>query len=251
MKRPSANRLWTDGELRSAVDAYVFLLRAQQAGIRQRGEIGTYALLESALGSRNEASIRYRMRNISAVVRELGGPVLATYSPAEQVGANVRPRIRDLPLAHPDFTALVRGDAYALYGSQIGTDREYALAKLAELREALDKIEQQVARAGHNNPPEPIDTVTGLPDFGPARLDVDALVAELRQARPNIASTEKRLSGLLAFGVKLGAWVGERATNFVDASLAVLGPALVLQVTGLMPLLLDTISAVARAIVPH
>jgi len=237
--------------LRSAVDAYVFLLRAQQAGIRQRGEIGTYALLESALRSRNEASIRYRMRNISAVVRELGAPVLATYSPAEQVGANVRPRIRDLLLAHPDFMALTSGDAYALYGDGIATSREHALAKLAELREALDKIEHQVARVGHNNPPEAIDAMTDLPDFGQARNDLDALIAEMRASRPNVTSTEKRLSGLLAFGVKAGAWAGERATNFVDVSLAILAPALVLQVTGLMPVLLDALSAVARAIVPH
>lgn len=252
MKGPKTTELWTDCELSSAVDAYAFLLRAQQAGIRQRGEIGTYALLDGALRSRSEASIRYRMRNISAVARELGAPVLTTYSPAEQVGSNVRPRIRDLLLAHPDFVALTRGsDAYSLYGDRTANDRDYALARLAELREALDKIEHQMAGVGHNNPPEPIDAWTDLPDFRQARDDADALIMEMREARPNIGSAEKRMNALLAFGVKVGAWVGERATKFVDASLAVLAPALALQVMGLTPVLIEALSAVARAIVSH
>ena len=83
-----SNVLWTDAELVSAVDAYVFMLQAQRAGLPNPKDVSTQLLLSGPLSIRNDASLRYRMRNISAVVSEMGVPFLAVYSPAEQVGTN-------------------------------------------------------------------------------------------------------------------------------------------------------------------
>jgi hypothetical protein len=43
-------------------------------------------------------------------------------------------------------------------------------------------------------------------------------------------------------------WAGQRTTKFVDAALTALAPAIVLKVTGLLPVLLEAIEAVARAV---
>jgi hypothetical protein len=65
-----SNVLWTDAELESAVDAYVFMLQAQRAGLPNPKDVSTQLLLSGPLSIRNDASLRYRMRNISAVVSE-------------------------------------------------------------------------------------------------------------------------------------------------------------------------------------
>jgi hypothetical protein len=76
-RRPaSANTLWTDDELRSSVDIYVLLLRLQMQGSDDKSEPVAQSLLSGPLALRNSAAIRYRMRNISAVVRGLGVPIL-------------------------------------------------------------------------------------------------------------------------------------------------------------------------------
>lgn len=103
-----SNILWTDAELVSAVDAYVFMLQAERVGVSYPKDIDTKLLLSGPLNIRNDASLRYRMRNISAVVDEMGGPILAAYSPAEQVGTNVRTRLRAILANHSHFRAILQ-----------------------------------------------------------------------------------------------------------------------------------------------
>src|SRR4051812_39418472 len=98
----SANVLWTDDELRHSVEVYVLLLRLQLLG-GDRLEPVAHALLSRLLAQRNDAAVRYRLRNISAVVQELGGPILRDFSPAESVGRLVRPRIRAMLLGDPNL----------------------------------------------------------------------------------------------------------------------------------------------------
>ncbi len=99
--------LWTDDELASSVEAYIFMLRLERAGLLFRKDAATELLVTGPLSIRNEASIRYRMRNISAVVVELGGPVLSAYTPAERVGRNVRRRLRTMLSEHPGFKLIL------------------------------------------------------------------------------------------------------------------------------------------------
>lgn len=54
------------------------------------------ALIASHLPARSEQAIEYRMRNISAVLDELGRPTLPGYVPAKNVGRGVSARIRDV-----------------------------------------------------------------------------------------------------------------------------------------------------------
>lgn len=251
MKAPrSSNIPWTDAELADAVDAYVFLLRVQAVGLRFPAEAGANALLEEALPGRNDASLRYRFRNISAVVQEMGGPLLNGYSPAEQVGAGVRPRIRTLLLANPEFRKLIgKTRATSSPGAAPAASREAALEALAKVRRSLDEIEREVLGIGHNNPPEPIHADGERREvFDEARKDIAALESEMKKPAPDQAVVAAHSVGLAKVGVKLSAWVGQRTTKFADVALAALAPALVLKVTGLLPALVDAIGAVARAV---
>lgn len=250
-RNPSSNVPWTDAELADAVEAYVFLLRAQSVCLPFRSEAAALTLLDEGLPARNDASLRYRFRNISAVVSELGGPILTGYSPAEQVGTGVRRRIRALLLGSPEFQKLL--DRSRTPSTDIPTarpdDRQYALEVLARLRQSLDDVEREVLGIGHNNPPEPLSS-EGLrrEAFNDVRKHIEALESEMEKPSPDHASVAANSEGLIQFGVKMVTWAGQRTTKFVDAALAALAPAIVLKVTGLLPVLLDALEAVARVL---
>jgi hypothetical protein len=252
MRNPrSSNTLWTDAELADAVETYVFLLKAQSVSLPFRSEAAAQALLEEGLPGRNDASLRYRFRNISAVVRDLNGPLLAGYSPAEQVGAGVRQRIRALLDANPDFQKiLVRtrvqdgGDHPLRLGG-----RQEALEALARLRQSLDDVEREILGIGHNNPPEPL--MAGgqrRGAFDDVRRDIVALESQMGAPAPDHAAVSAHSLGLVQFGVKIAAWLGQRTTKFTDVALATLAPALVIKLTGLLPVLVEALGAVARAV---
>jgi len=217
-----------------------------------RGEAAALALLDEGLPGRNDASLRYRFRNISAVVSELGGPILTGFSPAEQVGAGVRPRIKALLLDSPEFRKILeRGRAGAPSTALPPPDsREAALEVLARLRQSLDDVEREVLGIGHNNPPEPLSS-EGLrrEAFIDVRQNIEVLEAEMRKSSPDQAAVVSNSEGLVHFGVKMANWAGQRTTKFVDVALAALAPAIVLKVTGLLPVLLEALGAVARAVV--
>lgn len=250
MRRPrSSNALWTDAELADAVDAYVFLLRAQSTSVRFPAEVAANALLEDALPGRNDASLRYRFRNISAVVRELGGPVLRGFTPAEQVGAGVRPRIRSLLLASQDFRDLLDVPHATLPAPPQPGDRDVALEAIARLRRSLDDIEREVLGIGHNNPPEPMYADSDRRGaFENVRRDIVALQSEMQKPTPDKVAVEAHSLGLVQFGVKMAAWIGQRTTKFTDKALAVLAPVVVAKVTGLLPILVEAIRAVGRVV---
>src|SRR4051812_311266 len=84
---------WTDDELRSAVSAYLSMMVKQdrsesfsKAAVRRR-------LREGELKARPEASIEYRMQNISAVLEQHGRGTLKGYLAAKNVGDAVSGRI--------------------------------------------------------------------------------------------------------------------------------------------------------------
>lgn len=248
-KGSSSNILWTDNELTSAVDAYVFMLRAQRAGLSYPVDMGAGVLLSGSLVTRNDASLRYRMRNISAVVREMGGPLLAEYSPAEQVGTNVRQRLRAILADHEPFRTIVE-ETDALPSKPASTNaRTEALDRLAKLRLQISELERELIGIGHNRPPEPLSSDgPNRADFEQARENVQALEDEVRKAEPDPEVARARASLLLKFGLKVAIWVGERATKFTDVTLKFLAPVVVAKATGLAPVLIDALRAVSRAI---
>jgi hypothetical protein len=241
---PSANTPWSDDELRRSVDVYVLLLRLQIQGMDERSEPIAQALLRGPLALRNSAAIRYRMRNISAVVRELGASTLIDFSPAESVGSGVRPRIREMLQENGDFVRLLGSNRRSLEQR-----RQDALTTLAALRERIAEVEGELSWVGHNNPPESIDA-EGLDreQFRQALADVDNLAKQVQAERPDLPAAEQSRKRLVRFAVAIGKWVGARTTNFTDAALKTAAPVLVVKVTGLMPAIVEALELVARAL---
>jgi hypothetical protein len=188
------------------------------------------------------------MRNISAVVREMGGPTVSSYSPAEQVGKNVRRRLRSMLESNSHFQSILNENA-AIAPVTREKDRTEALSRLAELRLQVSELERAIVGIGHNQPPEPL-SADGLnrADFEHAREDISKLQQQVESPQPNIEVVAEHSNRLLAFGAKVARWAGERATKVVDVTLALSAPIILAKVTGLAPVIIDALAAVARAI---
>jgi hypothetical protein len=242
-EKVSANTQWTNDELRQSVEVYVLLLRLQLQGHDGAFEPIAQALLSGLLALRNDAAIRYRMRNISAVILELGGPVLEGLSPAESVGKLVRPRIRAMLLENPDFARLLAPMANAT-----DHDRRDALKALAILREQIEDLEADLTWRGHNGPPELDDVGVHMTDLEEARQAITAVEGELKKPKPNEDVIKTGTSRIRGLALKLAKWIGERTTKFADAVLAAAAPVVVVKVTGLLPAILNAVEAVSRAV---
>jgi hypothetical protein len=88
--------VWSETELRAAVAAYLSMLASQtikapysKAEIRRQ-------LRKGVLSTRSEASIEFRMRNISAVLDSQGREIVRGYVPAKNVGAETASQISKL-----------------------------------------------------------------------------------------------------------------------------------------------------------
>ena len=97
---------WTDQELEAAAEAYLWMLKQEQNGKPYSKADVNQSLREGALSGRTKASIEYRMQNISAVLEGIG---VQGYLPAQNVGENVKARIRKALEAKgfqpsPDYT---------------------------------------------------------------------------------------------------------------------------------------------------
>ena len=239
----SANMPWTDDELRQSVGVYVLLLRLQLRGSEGRSEPVAQALLSGPLALRNDAAIRYRMRNISAVVQELGGPILKDFSPAESVGKLVRPRIRAMLLDDPGFARLL--------SPTLGVgddDLDDARKALGILRQQLEELDAELAWRGHNGPPGQEDLGIERSDLGGALDDIALVEAELEKPQPDQAVVEAGTSRILGLALKLTKWIGERVTVFVDAALVAGAPIAVAKVTGLLPTIINAVDAIGRVV---
>ncbi len=241
------NITWTDDELFRSVETYILLLRFQLQGAGTRWEPLAQALLNQSLTRRNNAAIRYRMRNISAVVQELGGPILADFSPAESVGAIVRPKIRTMLLDNPDFSHILNP-----VGIRESNTVSKARAALRILRNQIEELEGELEWRGHNGPPDQCEVSSELDQLRETLDDIKVIDSELAQPNPDTKIVKTRTDKLLVFANKLGEWLGARATKFVDATLVaagtVLGPIAVAKVIGLLPSLAVTVEALKSVI---
>lgn len=241
--------LWTDRELQIAVETYLYALRLQQAGIDfSENDIGKF-LAGGPLRDRNNASIRYRMRNISSVIRGHGWPILTAYFPADKVGSGVKQRIEAILDAHPsDFLSFLDRP------HELNVSLNEAASHIHVLDDTLADLEGEFAAIGHNNPPEPIDSeAPTADDLIRVREDALTLKEELSNPTPNLSIIEHKKSSILTFGLKLAAWVGGRITKFTDAALVTLAPVVIVKATNTLPLIADAISAVTKYLqhLPH
>jgi hypothetical protein len=241
-QKVSASTPWTDDELKRSVEVYVLLLRLQLFSSNDRLEPVAQALLSEPLTLRNQAAIRYRMRNISAVVQELKVPVLKGFSPAESVGKLMRPRIRAMLLGDPDFVRLI------VPSKTVGDgDPGDALQALALLRRRIEELESDLKWLGHNGPPEQNNVGVELNDLQDVREAIVSVEAELERPSPDANIVEAGTSRILELALKLAKWIGERTTKFVDAALVAGAPVAVAKVSGLLPAILDAVEAVGQA----
>lgn len=221
----------------------MLLLRLQLQGGDNRAEPIAQALLSAPLALRNNGAIRYRMRNISAVVRALGGPTVRDFSPAERVGNRVRSRIRAILLENSDFTRLLHPSSSNPEG-----DRAGALAALRILREHIKDLERDLSWIGHNRPPDEDELGIDRFLFQDAFDDIEVIETQLEKPVPDKRVVATRVSNLTILASKLAKWLGGRATKFVDAALLAAAPVAVAKVTGLLPVLINTVEVVARAL---
>lgn len=243
--KPSINSstAWTDEELRRSVEIYVLLLRFQEQGSDERFEPLAQALLGGVLAERNGAAIRYRLRNISAVAQELGGPILRAFSPAESVGRLVRPRIREMLIGDPAFARLISSIAKADIG-----DTAAALNALRILREAIGSLERELGWRGHNGPPDLSETNKERADLQEALSDIDAIEVELVKPDPDPDLVRARSGKLLGLLSIFGKWIGARTTKFVDTTLLAAAPLVAAKVTRVLPALIDAVEAAVKAV---
>jgi hypothetical protein len=241
----TGNIPWTDKELRQSVEVYVLLLRLQLNGADDRSEPLAQTLLSGALAQRNDAAIRYRMRNISAVVQELGAPILNAFSPAESVGRLVRPKIKAMLLEDIDFARILNPAA------AIQTDKtSNALSALRVLRHHIEDLQRELAWRGHNGPPGHEERSAARDQLRSALDDIVVIERELERTYPDKELVRSRTAGLFRLVAILGRWLGERTTKFVDAALVATAPVVVAKITGLLPALVNAIEAVSKAIAP-
>lgn len=95
---------WSEGEINASVNAYITMLRAELAGDPYVKAEFRRKLVEGPLSARSDASVEYRMQNISWVIDQMGLPRIAGYVPASSVGHEVTTMISEAVLREaPDL----------------------------------------------------------------------------------------------------------------------------------------------------
>lgn len=232
---------WSDEELRHSIEVYLLLLRMQIQGSDARAEPAVQLVVGPLLPSRNEAAIRYRMRNISFVVARLGLPTLRNFSPADGVGNGVAARIEKLLKEHPYFLSIS-----PKVTASIGDARADASQALGRLRAQVEDMIAEIERRGHNGPPSLLDEGLDRSQLLSALDDIDTVNRELERPVPDMDRAKNGRDKLRLLLATLGRWMAERATKFVDAALVAAGPLVIAKVTGLLPALVDAIEATSK-----
>ncbi len=233
----AAKLLWTDEELAASVEVYVYMLRLERAGIAYSRAAISATLRAGPLPRRNDASVRYRLRNISDVLQEMGGATLTAFPPAAKTGRLVRERLRRLLSGHTGLQDLQTLDPTPA-GHEGGDAAGDAIRALADLELHIEELSHQASGMGHNNPPEPVlDTGIDPAAFAQALEDIRALKAQMA-VKPDAAVATPRLNRLTMLGVKIAGWWGQRGTKLADEALKLL----------VLPMIVAAVAAVARAI---
>lgn len=239
--------LWTDAELRIAVEAYLYMLQLQLRGIDFSCADITNALLKKSLKRRNEASLRYRMRNISWVFSQNNLPTISSYSPASGVGSGVKIRIESI-LSHVDdrrFSFLNKNSLSSVKQKDVAKNKSVsAIEKLNKLYNALGDLETPTVGIGHNQPPEYEISL----DISEIKRDIQILKNELNKSNYSIKIVTQEQKKLTTFGADVVGWIGGRLTKFTDAILASLVAVTIAKLTNILPVLIDAIEAIGQLI---
>lgn len=244
---PDERRLWSDDELRIAVDAYFYIASLRQSGIELSAKQLSSLVASIPLPNRNDASIRYRFRNISYVLKKLGLYHLEAFSPAQKLGSEVERRIVSIITSRPP-ELLFNANGVDWPTSDLSGSPRHISDRLQLLDAALLEVEEfrNRGRIGHNNPPEAVEPeLNDLPDFAPARHELAKLKSAANRGQSKVVDT-KSIDVILDLGLQLSIWLGKRFTKFTDAALVTLAPIVVAKVTNVMPMIFDTLKHLFR-----
>lgn len=228
----SANVPWSESELRTSVDAYLYMLQLEASGVPFSVTEQEKLLASGPLSNRNEASVRYRLRNISQVMQERGEAILKAYSAAPQVGKNVKARIYDLLDERQDTLRAIRQMGGYRGAEVVGLDDVLTgLSQLKDMISSLAPESRPVAGIGHNNPPE--DIKIGTDDFSEALRAISRIESAVSGDAPDIGTIERSSNILITLGMKSALWAGQRITDFSKAGAIAAGTSAGLSLTGL------------------
>ncbi|MGD1886597.1 MAG: hypothetical protein ACFB01_05650 [Cohaesibacteraceae bacterium] len=231
------NENWNDDELRVSVDAYLYMLQLEYSSIPFSPTEYSKFLRTGPLRNRNDASIRYRMRNISQVMQERDAPILRSFSPAPQVGKNVKRRINEL-LNQRQIPA--KAQRMLTPRGEEPIELADILVSLRELKGMLADIEpEHMPGFGHNNPPG-IYALT-QEDVLDARDAVAGLERELPHASTDRLPTSELTERLSRFGLKFAVWIGHRVTDFSKAGAVAAGTGFGVWLSGLGDKILEVL----------
>lgn len=239
----SANVPWSESELRTSIDAYLYMLQLEASGVPFSVAEQEKLLASGPLSNRNEASVRYRLRNISQVMQERGEATLKAYSAAPQVGKNVKARLHGL-LDERQVTLRAIGQMDGNRGAEVvGLDD--VLTGLSQLREMISSLAPEprpVAGIGHNNPPENI--VIGADDFSEAVRAISSIESAVSGDAPEMDTVERSSNILVTLGMKSALWAGQRLTDFAKAGAVAAGTGAGLSLSGLGGQIVETLHRV-------
>lgn len=224
--------LWTDEELSSSLDVYLFMLRLEAEGIpfvKNRQEKGA---LIGPLTERSLRSIQSRLRNISFVLQELGYQPLKAYKSAEHVGTHVRKRIELMLADRAKELENIRSIRTKKIIENNSLEDVYDI--IESLKSVLKSLgaDKEVIGIGHNNPPDAISL---------QQSEIEGLIksaTDIQAALSGPKLTEKKFreitAPILAFGQKLSQWLGSRITEFAQEAAKAAGKSVGVATGGLL-----------------
>lgn len=229
MSEGKANKQWNDEELRAALDAYLYMLQLELSSVPFSAEKYSQLLRSGPLEERSPASVRYRMRNISAVVAGQNLPVIVAFSPAEQVGRNVRAKIEQmLDDRKETLESIKRLNSFSPSPASV----EDVLRNLDDLKTRLSKMEEEKpVGIGHNNPPG--DFEYPFEEIRSANDAVDAIKVEIISGKPDLNRVSTLSQILSSLALKALTWTGQRITDFSKAAAVTAGSGFGVYASGL------------------
>ena len=244
----SANDLWSDQELSLAINAYIYMLHSQIHGIDFDKKKIIHDLLSTRLTKRNDASLRYRLRNISHVFDKRKWIFLSGYTPAPQVGSGVEKRINELLDTYPAQFLRQLQETPIKAEQKLHSEESIIILRnhFKNLSGSLDDINNRPHR-GHNNPPELI-----LEDEMPIEIAreiqrVSDLVSnEIQHNVPQKELLQKAQSEMGGIRARLWAWLSGRFTKIVDSVLVTAAPIATAQFFDLFEKLSEALSILSR-----
>lgn len=243
--RRNRQNFWSNAELKAAVDAYLYMLQLEQHRIPFSISEQSEMLRSGPLNRRNEASIRYRMRNISFVMEEMRLPILEAYSAAPQVGKNVATKIKLHLEARGEVLDRIR-KTHSQFGQLLGKPKvDDVLVGLEEIRGKITKLEALgAAGIGHNKPPD--DMNLAADEVEEVIEAIDDLKARVNSAKADDAQVGNLAKKIASFGMKVFVWSGQRVTDFMKSAAITAGGGFGIWLSGLGEAIVATLRETLR-----